>query len=751
MTSATTTLTPSRLDDLRRRTVASLVAGVALGSTGHIAAITVATIVAADMAGSTAWAGAPGAAVVLGAAIGSTLLSRLMVRRGRRIGLATGYTVGVGGAVVATIAVIAHSLPILLLGTTFIGFGNSSNQLSRYTAADLYPMARRASAIGIVVWGATFGAVVGPNLVGLAGGLGVNLGLPAYAGAYFLPVIFVGAAAILSFSMLRPDPYTLADRSALEDDDRHAEGTSLEQILRKPNVAVAMVALVTGQVVMVLIMTMTPLHMTTHGHGLSAVGLVISAHTFGMFALSPISGRLTDRFGSLRVVLSGLAVIAFSAILSAAAPSDGGVLLFVALFLLGYGWNMGYVAGSTMLTAGLGLAERTRIEGVTDSLIWSSAAAASLGSGLVVAAAGYTTLGLMGAAMVGVPVWLLLTRRRAEGTAGSTCRGEAGRHVDGLGQADRQPPSSGPASCPSAAQDRSGHAGRPTGPVQPDLGRRVRVDLAAGRRQRRRGPRVPFCQDDDAGADRQHVAAERRELLVGDLDEPDPEVAEQLPQPDRQQRQVDDREIVGDRRDDRHQVDELRRPAPVRDVEDAHLPADQARELPSALRVRAQRPPDAEQVRAEPERVATFDRAGRLDASDGRDAGGLRPRLDRRRLRDAIWLARSERDRPSVGHEQRVEGIDEVRRVELDVEEMDARAEPGQGLDERIVLATRDREVDRVEEAVCRIIEGGAERESRTLDQDVEERGGHALGAEATVGAGHRRQDSPSPGPGPWG
>ena len=418
MTSAPTALSPSRLDQLRRRTVVSLVTGVGLGSTGHIAAVTVATIVAADLAGSTAWAGAPGAAVVLGAAIGSTLLSRLMVGRGRRAGLTTGYAIGVSGAFVATAAVIVHSLPLLLLGTMLIGFGNSSNQLSRYTAADLYPMARRASAIGIVVWGATFGAVIGPNLVGLAGGLGESLGLPPYAGAYLLPVIFVGAAAIVSFSMLRPDPYTLADRSALEDDDRHADGTSLERILRRPNVLVAIVALVTGQVVMVLIMTMTPLHMIEHGHGLAAIGLVISAHTFGMFALSPVSGRLTDRYGSARVVMVGLAVIAFSAVLSAAAPPEGGVLLFLALFLLGYGWNMGYVAGSTMLTAALGLAERTRIEGVTDSLIWSSAAAASMGSGLVVATAGYATLGLMGAAMVVVPIWLILARRRAVGVAG---------------------------------------------------------------------------------------------------------------------------------------------------------------------------------------------------------------------------------------------------------------------------------------------------------------------------------------------
>jgi MFS family permease len=162
-------------------------------------------------------------------------------------------------------------------------------------------------------------------------------------------------------------------------------------------------------------MTMTPLHMTAHDHDLAAVGLVISGHTFGMFGLSPISGRLTDRFGSVPVILAGLAVTAFSSVLAAVAPPDGGVLLFIALFLLGYGWNLGYVAGSALLTQDLSLAERTRVQGLTDGLIWSSAAAASLGSGVVVAAAGYATLGLLGAAMVIVPTMLVIARREAVG------------------------------------------------------------------------------------------------------------------------------------------------------------------------------------------------------------------------------------------------------------------------------------------------------------------------------------------------
>lgn len=388
-------------------------AGVALGSTGHIAAVTVATIVAKDLAGTTVWAGAPSAAVVLGAAIGATVLSRLMVSRGRRGGLVVGYVIAVIGALVATLGIGQGSLPLFMLGILLIGFGNSANLLSRYAAADLYPVARRASAIGLVVWGSTFGAVLGPNLVGWAGEVSEALGLPALAGAYLLPIVFVGGAALLSFVSLRPDPYELADRSEVVDEAGGSGGSSLVAILRRPHVPAVVIALLAGQAVMVLIMTMTPLHMADHGHDLAAVGVVISGHILGMYALSPISGRLTDRFGSAATVTAGLILVAFSAILSAVAPPEGGPILFVALFLLGYGWNLGFVAGSALLTHGLEIAERTRLQGLTDALIWSSSAAASIGSGVVVAVAGFTTLGILGAAMVVIPAWLVIARRHA--------------------------------------------------------------------------------------------------------------------------------------------------------------------------------------------------------------------------------------------------------------------------------------------------------------------------------------------------
>jgi MFS family permease len=425
------TLSPRELASARRRSTAVLVAGVALGSTGHIAAVTVATIVAKDLLGSQLWAGAPGATVVIGAALGAVLLSAFMARRGRRRGLALGYAVGVAGAFVATAAVITRSFPLLLLGTVLIGFGNTSNQLSRYANADMAPLARRASAISLIVWASTVGSVIGPQLVPLSSGLAGRVGLPPLAGPYLVPVLFVGIAALLSFSLLRPDPYELAVEDAARQGDERIASESLPAILRRPVVGAAVVALVASQFVMVLIMTMTPLHMTEHGHDLGAVGIVLSGHTLGMFAFSPLSGRLTDRFGPVGVIYLGTAVLAVSAVMAAAAPPDGGLVLLAALFLLGLGWNFGFVAGSSLLASGLEIHERTRVQGVADAMIWSSAAAASLGSGFVMAVVGYTALGILGALAVALPVTVLLGRRRAMREAAATGRRPSAA-VDGV-------------------------------------------------------------------------------------------------------------------------------------------------------------------------------------------------------------------------------------------------------------------------------------------------------------------------------
>jgi MFS family permease len=403
-------LDESGLEAARTRTRWALFASVALGSTGHIAAVTVAAIVGQDLLGSAALAGAPGAAVVFGAAIGAIALSWIMSRRGRRLGLTAGYALGILGALIATAAVIVRSFPLLILGTFVIGFGNSSNNLSRYAAADLVAPNRRAVAIGLVVWGSTVGGIVGPWLAPIASDLAGGVGLPPLAGPFLVPVVFVSIAAAITFLFLRPDPFALAHETNIRR-STDAPALPIREILARPAVVAAIAALIAGQATMVLIMTMTPLHLDDHNHGLGTVGLVLSGHVAGMFALAPISGWISQRVGNLRTIFLGTAVLVGASLLAALAPPERYEVLFVALFLLGWGWNLGFVAGSAMLSAGVELAARTRVQGLADAVIWTTSALASLGSGAIVAAAGFSTLGFIGVALVLAPVWLLLNRR----------------------------------------------------------------------------------------------------------------------------------------------------------------------------------------------------------------------------------------------------------------------------------------------------------------------------------------------------
>lgn len=411
MAHETANLDAPAIESARRRTRWALFAGVALGSIGHIAAVTVGAIVGAELVGNASLAGAPGAAVTMGAALGAIGLSWLMSRRGRRLGLTSGYLVGLLGAVIAIVSVVSRSFPLLILGTFLIGFGNSSNNLSRYAAADLVPANQRAVAIGAVVWGSTIGGIVGPLLVPFAFKVAPIFGLPEYAGPYLVPMVFVTIAATLSYLLLRPDPFALAFEAHVE---RAADyiATPVREILLRPSVIGAFAALIAGQVAMTLIMTITPIHLQDNHHSIETIGIVISAHVMGMFALAPISGRITRSIGPLLTILLGSGVLIAASLLAALAPPDSSTLLLVALFLLGWGWNLGFVAGSTLLSAGVDLGERARVQGVADAVIWTTSAGASLGSGAVVAAAGYSTLGFIGVAIVLMPIWLLVARRR---------------------------------------------------------------------------------------------------------------------------------------------------------------------------------------------------------------------------------------------------------------------------------------------------------------------------------------------------
>ena len=377
-----------------------LFSGVAISRTGYIVAITMTTLVAKDMLGSATLAGLPGAISVLGTALGGNRLSALMDRIGRRRGLSVGYGILAVGAVGAAIATALGSFPLLVIAMAVFGTGASADNLARYAAADVYPAHRRGSAIAFVVWAGTIGSVAGPSLLDPSEAVGRFLGIDPLAGAYVLAGFAAAIALGVVSVMLRPDPLEFADR-----------GDPIDIGARpplSPLVWTALVVLAVGHVVMVLIMVMTPIHLRDNGHGLGTVGLIISAHTLGMFALSPLTGMVADRIGRLPVILAGHILLAVAALLAAAADESATGLLALALFLLGLGWNFSFVAGSALLTEGANPAVRVRRQGLGDAIVWTSAAIAGLGSGFLLTASSYAVLSIVAASFTVLPVVLVL-------------------------------------------------------------------------------------------------------------------------------------------------------------------------------------------------------------------------------------------------------------------------------------------------------------------------------------------------------
>jgi MFS family permease len=406
------------LDRARRRLTAVLFAAVGLGTTGYIAAVTVTGLATRAITGSATLAGIPGALAVAGTAAGTAILSATVARHGRRPALAIGYAVAATGAAVAAVGVITSSLAVLILGMILLGFGQASTPMARYAASDMAPAERRGTAVSLVVWAGTIGAVAGPALLEPAGAWATGMGRSGYLGAYLITILTMGVASALYLTALRPDPLTLASHGPADEDHRDGGDRRITPLLRLPRVQVAVAAMVSGQVVMVLIMTATPLHIEDTGRGLEIVGLVISAHTLGMFAFSPITGRIVDRIGPVRMIWAAAATLGGSALLSATAPPTATVWLTTGLFLLGVGWNMGFVAGSAALATGIPMVVRPRLQGWVDSMVLLAGAAASALAGVVLQAAGYAVLSVVGLGLLVVPVGILAVRgRRAAAVA----------------------------------------------------------------------------------------------------------------------------------------------------------------------------------------------------------------------------------------------------------------------------------------------------------------------------------------------
>ena len=406
----------TRRDPTRLRLTGALFVGNALSSTAYLAAVTVSALAGQELLGSAHLAGLPSALSTVGSALGAALLTAWSQRIGRRNAFTLGFTLSAVGGILGVGSLQSASFGLLLASMIALGFGRSVSQLSRFAAGDLWPEARRAKAIGFVVWAATIGSVVGPLLIVPAGRLGRSQLGAELAGPFALTALGFTVAALWYFVMLRPEPLELAaapespTNPKARFEERRPGGRGLPELLAVPTVRLAFVTLMASQFVMILLMTMTPVHIQSHHHGLGLISGVMMVHTLGMFAIAPLTGALVDRLGARQVIALGVALLVLSALLGALATEAQADLLMVALFLLGVGWNFGFVAGSVALQEGLTLGERLRVQGLADAATWISGGAAALASGLVLAAGSFRSLSLIGACFALVPLVLLLRR-----------------------------------------------------------------------------------------------------------------------------------------------------------------------------------------------------------------------------------------------------------------------------------------------------------------------------------------------------
>jgi MFS family permease len=369
----------------------SLFAGVAAMNTAMAGASTAATLIADDAAGP-GWSGVPNAFGVLGTAAGTLAAGNLIARYGSRNVVRGMYAAAVLGAATAFVAAANTTLTVLVVGMFLMGLGNGAAQLSRYLAAEQVPPHRKGFALSMIVWAGTVGAVVGPTLIAPGAKFSTALGFPALAGPVLVAIAMTVAAVVAATTLRRtpPPPARRMDMKAL----------------RTPVVLAPLVSMVCAQLTMVAIMTMTPLHM--HGHGLEVLGVVLSLHMVGMSALAPLSGRLADRFGGRAIIYAGLGVLAVSAITAFGAGGVAG--LSVAMFLLGYGWNLVFVGGSVILSRELPEDQRIQLQGAVDAVVWGTSALANLGAGLLFGLGGYELVAVVGGLLVLLPV-IVLGRR----------------------------------------------------------------------------------------------------------------------------------------------------------------------------------------------------------------------------------------------------------------------------------------------------------------------------------------------------
>lgn len=363
------------------RQVVILASAQALFQIASVMVMTVGGLAGAAITSRPELATAPIAAMFLGTASATFPASLWMARVGRRWGFVLGALLGTAGGLVGALGIWKGSLVLLSAGTFLVGAYQGFAQFYRFAASEVAEESFRPRAIALVLAGGIVAAFVGPWLSRVGG----PLLEPRYTGAFLI----LTAVSLIAAGLLTAVRVPASEAGA----DRDAPRRRWQDIVKQPTYLVALFGAATGYAIMILAMTATPIAMVRHEHSLDAASSVIQFHVLGMFLPSFFTGSLIARFGVIRIMLVGLALLVTHVLTTL--TGTGFVSFASALTIIGVGWNFLYIGGTALLTTAYTPAERSTAQAINDMTIFAVGLACSFGAGALLETYGWLRLNLL--------------------------------------------------------------------------------------------------------------------------------------------------------------------------------------------------------------------------------------------------------------------------------------------------------------------------------------------------------------------
>lgn len=409
-TPASGPISAERMAAVQKRTMTVLIITQIVGTLGVGVAPTIGVLIAAEVTQNEMWAGLARTSSTLGAALFGLPLGSLAAKYGRRFAMSSGWWIAAVGTLMLIPAAQFNLIVPLFAGLLCLGAGMAVSLQARFAATDLAVPNRRARSLAMIVWVGTIGSVIGPNM-GVPGEMIGNLvGLNVYAGSFVIATAFLTVAGLLIFLLLRPDPLKVLAAATGTRPPQRRQGNRIKAVIAELKInkpaRIAFLTIVFGQIIMVSVMTMTPVHIANEGHSIALVGITISIHVLGMFAFAPVVGMVTDRMGHRTSIFIGIGVYVVSLVLGATMSGDMNMIM-VSLFLLGLGWSFVNVAASALFSASLPTETRATSQGGADALSNLFGAAAAFAAGPLLAISSFGTLSVIAMAFLVPLVWLM--------------------------------------------------------------------------------------------------------------------------------------------------------------------------------------------------------------------------------------------------------------------------------------------------------------------------------------------------------